>query len=162
MGPGQVGVRFIGACRSIGTVSVEKEIDTLGLTGVVHVQDPLPHAAVKAIIEEADVLLLLAQQQPDQVPNKLYEYLGTRRPILAIVDAEGETARMLRQVGGHYLVTGDDDAEVERALDDVLVAAPRGDGAKADDAVLNEWTTEVQMKRLLLAVQRKVGASDRR
>jgi len=162
MGPGQVGVRFIGACRSIGTVSVEKEIDTLGLTDVVHVEDPLPHAAVKAIIEEADVLLLLAQQQPDQVPNKLYEYLGTRRPILAFADADGETAQMLRQVGGHYLVTGDDNAEVERVLDEVLVSAPRGDGAKMDETMLKEWTTEVQMKRLILAVQRERGASETR
>src|SRR6266850_5273722 len=130
MGPGQVGVRFIGACRSIGTVSVEKEIDTLGLTDVVHLQDPIPHVAVKAIIEEADVLLLLAQQQPDQVPNKLYEYLGTRRPILAIADADGETARMLNQVGGHHVVTGEDEAEVEHALTEVLLSAMCGGGTK--------------------------------
>jgi Glycosyl transferase 4-like domain len=157
MDPEQVAVSFIGECRSIGTVSMEKEIDTLGLTDVVRVQDQLPHAAVKAIIEEADALLLLAQQQPDQVPNKLYEYLGTRRPILAFADADGETARMLRQVGGHYVVTGDDEEEVERALAEMLISAPRGDGAKTDDMVLKEWTTEVQMKKLLQAVRSESG-----
>ena len=152
MGPAQVCVDFIGACRSIGTVSVEKEIDTLGLTGVVRIHDWLPHAAAKVFVDEADVLLLLAQRQPDQVPNKLYEYLGTRRLILAFADADGETAGMLRQVGGHHVITGVDDAEIERALDEVLMSASRGDGAKANDPVLKEWTTEVQMKRLLVAV----------
>jgi len=147
-----VRVDFIGACRSIGPVSVEKEIGMLGLTDVVHIQDWVPRAAAKAFVDDADVLLLLAQQQPDQVPNKLYEYLGTRRPILAFADADGETARMLRQVGGHHVITGDDAAEVERTLDEVLVSAACGSGAKADDTVLKEWTTEVQMKRLLLAV----------
>ncbi len=152
MGPEQVRVDFIGACRSVGTVSVEREIDMLGLTDVVRIQDWLPHAAAKAVIEESDVLLLLAQQQPDQVPNKLYEYLETRRPILAFADADGETARMLRQVGGHHVVTGDDEAEVQRALDEVLVSAPHGDSVTTDETMLKEWTTEVQMKRLLAAV----------
>jgi hypothetical protein len=154
LGPEQVRVDFTGDCRFIGAVSVENEIDALGLTGVVRIADWLPHAAAKALIEEADVLLLLAQQQPDQVPNKLYEYLGTRRPILAFADADGETARMLRQVGGHRVVTSEDQAEVELALDEVLVAALRGDRATTDTTVLEEWTTGVQMNRLLAAVHR--------
>ena len=49
---------------SVGTVSVEKEIDTLGLTDAMHIHDWLPHAAAKAFVDEADALLLLAQQQP--------------------------------------------------------------------------------------------------
>jgi glycosyltransferase involved in cell wall biosynthesis len=124
----------------------------VGLADVVHIQDWLPHAAARTLVEQADVLLLLAQQQPDQVPNKLYEYLGARRQILAFADADGETARMLRRVGGHLVVTGDDEADVARALDEVLVAALRGDGTTTDQTVLEEWTTEAQMKRLLVAV----------
>ena len=152
MGPEQVRVDFIGACRTIGAVSVAKVIQTLGLTDIVHIQDWVPHAEARTLIENADVLLLLAEQQPDQVPNKLYEYLGTRRPILAFADADGETARMLRQVGGHHVVTSDDDAQVAHALDEILISARGGVGAKTDDTVLKEWTTEVQMKRLLVAV----------
>jgi hypothetical protein len=152
MGPDQVRVDFIGACRTVGAVSVEQEIETLGLTGVVHIQDWLSHAAAKTVVEEADVLLLLAQRQPDQVPNKLYEYLGTRRPIVAFADADGETARMLRRAGGHQVVTGEDETDVERALDEVLGSVLRGEGGTADETVLKEWTTEVQMQRLLAAV----------
>jgi len=152
IGPEQVHVDFVGACRSIGTVSVEKEIEKLGLTDVVQIHDWLPPASAKAFIDEADVLLLLAQQQPDQVPNKLYEYLGTRRPILAFADEDGETARMLRRVAGHCLVTGDDETEVESALQKLLLSAERGDYAATDETLLKEWTTEAQMKRLLVAV----------
>jgi hypothetical protein len=152
LGPDQVRVDFIGACREVGTVRVEEEIEALGLTGLVHIQDWLPHAAARGVVEEADVLLLLAQRQPDQIPNKLYEYLGSRRPILAFADAEGETARMLRQVGGHRVVTGDDDADVARALDEILLSAGGLDGGGVDETVLKEWTTDVQMQRLLAAV----------
>jgi len=152
LGPDQIRVDFTGACRSVGAVSVQAEIDALGLTDVVHIHDWLPHAAAGRLVEESDVLLLLAQQQPDQVPNKLYEYLGARRPILAFADADGETERMLRRVGGHRVVTKDDQVEVERALEDVLAWARHGAPDGVDSALLQEWTTESQMKRLLVAV----------
>jgi hypothetical protein len=152
MGPQQVCVDFVGACRAVGAVSVETEIEALGLRGLVHIHDWLPHAAAQAILEEAGVLLLLAQQQPDQIPNKLYEYLGCRRPILAFADANGETARMLQQVGGHYVVTGNDDAQVERTLAAALAFGAKGEIAATNELLLKEWTTDVQMQHLLAAV----------
>ena len=65
--------------------------------------------------------------------------------------AQLETARMLQQVGGHHVITGNDDGEIERVLDEMIVSATGGHGAKTDETVLEEWTTEVQMKRLLVA-----------
>jgi len=93
------------------------------------------------------VLLLLAQGQPNQVPNKLYDYLGTRHRILAFADAEGETARMLTRVGGHYLVTTTDPTQAARLTDAALFG--RDSAGPGDDAVLREWTTDRQMARLV-------------
>ena len=99
---------------------------------------------------ESDLLLLLAQGQPDQVPQKLYEYLGTRVPILAFADAEGESARMLARAGGHFVVFGDDAAGAEAALEQALTTL---DGTPAGDhAVLTEWTTDGQLRRLMAAL----------
>ena len=50
------------------------------------------------------------------------------------------------------MITGDDEEEVERALERVLVPQSCGNGITMDEAILKEWTTEVQMKRLLAAV----------
>jgi hypothetical protein len=152
LGLDQIRVDFIGACRSIGGVSVEAEIERLGLSEVVHIRDWLPHEEARALIDQADVLLLLAQRQPDQVPNKLYEYLGARRRILAFADPDGETARMLRRVGGHLLVPDESEAGVARALEQVLDEALRGESTRTDESVLKEWTTEAEMKRLLVSV----------
>jgi glycosyltransferase involved in cell wall biosynthesis len=154
-GPEQVRVDFAGACRSVGTVSVEHEIEVLRLTGIVQIQNWLPHAAAQSLIEDADVLLLLAQEQPDQVPNKLYEYLGARRTILAFADRGGETAAMLGRISGHHVITTEDAPEVERVLETLILAARRGERPGVDEVsetVLEEWTTEVQMKRLMTAV----------
>jgi hypothetical protein len=152
MGPQQVQVQFVGACRWLGAVAVEKEIEALGLTGIVRIQDWMSHTEVQTIVEDADVLLLLAQEQPAQVPNKLYEYLGSRRRVLAFADEDGETAQMLRQVGGHQVVTSDNRAEVERALEAVLVSEAPNTRPAANEMLLKEWTTDVQMRRLLAAV----------
>jgi hypothetical protein len=99
-------------------------------------------------MHSAGLLLLLAQEQPLQVPNKLYEYLATGVPILAIADHDGETADMLRQVGGHYVLPPDDLAGMEMSLESAL-GLPGGmaPGNPRHD-LLAEWTSAVQMGRL--------------
>jgi glycosyltransferase involved in cell wall biosynthesis len=147
LGPTDVHVDLLGDCRWFGAISVEQEAQRLGLHEIVHFHDWLPQAAARQLMEQADLLLLLAQGQPSQVPNKLYDYLGTRHRILAFADAEGETARMLTRVGGHYLVTTTDPGEVARVTDAALFA---GDSAMpGSDTVLREWTTDRQMTRLV-------------
>ncbi len=145
-------VEFIGRSRWFGGASVEEKVRDLNLADVVRFQDWLPHEDCRDIVRRADLLLLLAQDQPAQVPNKLYEYLGTRLPILAFVDEEGETARMLRQVGGHYLVTSDDVATIARVLEAALGRAPDLRKGTVDESVLAQWTTKQQMSALLAAV----------
>ena len=151
LGPADLQVDLVGRCRWYNGVSVEAEVSRLGLDGLVHFQDWVPHEACQGIVRGADVLLLLAQQQPDQVPNKLYEYLGTRAPILAFADDAGETAAMLREAGGHILVTGTDPEAATRGIEEALglAAEPR---VQPDDRRLRAWTTEGQMDHLLTAL----------
>jgi hypothetical protein len=115
-------------------------------------QDWVSKETAHALIANADLLLLLAQDQPEQVPNKLYDYLGARRPILAFADQEGESASMLREIGGHYLVYTDDPLEVERALEAALTRSPPAGTACTADSKLEEWTTERQMRHLLARI----------
>lgn len=141
---------FVGEARSAGEVSLEVYIDKLGIGNIVNVRDWVPHAEIQRVLQESDLLLLLAQRQPLQVPNKLYEYLGTRVPILAVADEDGETARMLRQVGGHYLVAHDDVEEIAGALRQAIRC--RGVSTSGNPAVLDEWSTARQMERLVQLV----------
>ena len=140
---------FAGDARA--DVPLDAWVSDLGLTDVVRVHDWLPHAEIQRVLRSADLLLLLAQRQPLQVPNKLYEYLGTRVPILAVADEQGETARMLRQAGGHYVVARDAPADIARALREAI--ARRDEAPAASAEVVDEWLTERQMQRLLHAVR---------
>jgi len=140
-------VDFIGDCRWFHGRSIEEWVNEHGLGGVVRFAGRLPHEACIERVSDADLLLLLAQDQPLQVPNKLYEYLGARRRILAFADAGGETARMLETVGGHYVVDGDDAALVERVVH-ASISEPLDGVPVGPEATLREWTTERQLESL--------------
>lgn len=63
----------------------------------------LPSIAYRDALREmfrADGLLVLqAANCNQQIPAKVYEYLRARRPILALTDPAGDTARLLRDAG---------------------------------------------------------------
>ena len=149
--PAGIGVDFVGACSHFQGVDIRAFAGDLGIASIVNIQPPVPHDVCLAMMREASVLLLLAQDQPLQVPNKLYEYLAAGRQILAIADEQGETARMLAEVGGHQIVDGLDDASLRAAI----VAALRADGAgrRAMDK-LAEWSAREQLERLARLVER--------
>jgi glycosyltransferase involved in cell wall biosynthesis len=151
--------------RWVGDLSLESYVRDLGLAGIAHIREWIPHAEMQRILAQSDLLLLLAQRQPLQVPNKLYEYLGTGVPILAVTDADGETARMLHDVGGHYVVERDTCDDITAALRSALRASGSGVAHSASRDLLEEWLTERQMQRLVSAVGPEIPAylpSDRR
>ena len=84
----------------------------LGLTpGIVEFQGPRDHAASRALQRSADLLLLWQPRAtPTMVPGKLYEYLDAGRPILALLDPEGEAAELARRGGAEVVAPGDRDA----------------------------------------------------
>jgi hypothetical protein len=91
----------------------------------------------------ADLLLLLdAPGRKQGVPAKLYEYLGARRPILALAEPDGDTAWTLRESGVlHRTALPNDPAAIERALQE-LVAAAAGGAPVASGRPVRAFTRE--------------------
>ncbi len=150
-----VQIDFVGEAERYDGTSVQTLVDELELTSIVRLRGRIPHRESLAMQQAADVLVLLAQRQPIQVPNKLYEYLGAARPILAFVDAQGESAAMLRRAGGHFVVTEDSqdmDGVVRAALE-----APVNNWRPVDHALLETWTTRVQFAQYEALLAREFG-----
>jgi hypothetical protein len=78
--------------------------------------------------------------------------LGTRIPLLAVADDDGEVARMLRAVGGCHLVTRHDAAAIAEALESIL-REPGSLVGPRDDDLLNEWSSRTQMAQLVAALE---------
>ena len=81
----------------------EARAAALGLGTVVRFCGPLAHGDSRALQQAADALLLWKPHGTGyrtMVPGKLYEYLDTGRPILALLQAEDEAAALVRRAGG--------------------------------------------------------------
>ncbi len=89
-----------------------------GVSENLRVRETLPHGETARLQCQADVLLLLQWNNPSEagnIPGKLFEYLGARRPILVLGFEAGEMARIVheRQAG---LLANDPEAIVRQLI----------------------------------------------
>lgn len=75
----------------------------------------LSHQDAVALMHSADILFLTngdgARQQLG-LPGKMYEYLATGRPVLALTHPDGDAGRIIQQVGGGVAVAQDDPGQL--------------------------------------------------
>ena len=92
--PNDIEVRFYGT----GAAWLEKEIDRYGLSNVVKHYGHVPRGNALERQRESQVLLLLDWNDPKEkgvFSGKVFEYLGARRPILAIGGSTDDVAHKL-------------------------------------------------------------------
>ncbi len=147
LGPDDVIADFVGECRHHEGEALEPLVLQLGLGSIVRFRDWLPRDEALRLMSAANLHLLLAQEQPDQIPNKLYDYLGAGGRILAFADTGGETARLLAEATGHFLVADNDvmaaASALCTALDDRKMPVP------ASNPRLDALSMSEQMSRLI-------------
>jgi glycosyltransferase involved in cell wall biosynthesis len=99
----------------------------------------LDHAATLEAERAADLLLLVANTTPGAeatVPGKLFEYLATGRPVLAIAPARSATAEVLERTGGGWLADASDPHAIYRQLSAAFQAHQSGAVCAANPAEL--------------------------
>lgn len=83
-----------------------------GVAECIELREPVPRRQILTLERQADVLLLCRWNNPAEdaiIPGKVFEYIGARRPILAIGSTTGEAADIVR-AGPFGMVMGDPDA----------------------------------------------------
>lgn len=96
-------IRLIGALDA----SVRSDLEVAGLLPYTHMENFVPHARVIEELSTCSLLLLPINNVNNQmgiVPGKVFEYLASEQPILAIGPSEGDSARILRSQAGTHLV----------------------------------------------------------
>jgi glycosyltransferase involved in cell wall biosynthesis len=138
----------------------------MGLDGSVQVLGPLPRRETLRRLVDSDLLLLLGHNFTVQVPGKLYEYLRSRRPILALVPAGAQTD-LLRATGGAWMVEpGDVNGAVEAVRDAYRRWQAGQPGPETDAGLVSGFDRRVLIGRLAAeldaAVSRIAGLRGRR
>jgi glycosyltransferase involved in cell wall biosynthesis len=110
-----VEVRFVGDTENASGSSVRAMIEQNGLEDVVNISGKVCYTRALEIMCESSVLLLLAPNQPFQIPAKTYEYMAAGRPILALAQP-GATASLIGSMGCGLAVDPDDIEGIRKAL----------------------------------------------
>jgi len=91
-------IKLIGDCGHVDGIPTSQMISAYDLDSVVEVIDPVPYFKCLEIIKRSHLALLLAPDQPFQVPAKVFDYFGSGTKILAIA-GEGATSDLVRSTG---------------------------------------------------------------
>jgi hypothetical protein len=92
-----------------------------GLDDIVELAPAVDYvAALREMLTADGLLLLQASSCNHQIPAKLYEYMRARRPVLALTDPAGDTARTLRAAGVDTIVALDSVPALRAAIPEFL------------------------------------------
>ena len=118
--PGRMRFRFLGPGPFGEAPEMARAVAALGLAGRVEFLPRVPYDQALRELGSADLLLLLqaSLDTVDLVPAKLFEYLRSGRPVLAVV-RPGASSEVLDTVGGGWAVDPGD----ARGLRDALTRA---------------------------------------
>jgi glycosyltransferase involved in cell wall biosynthesis len=92
-----------------------------GLSTIITELGIVSHRQAVELMQSAD-LLYLSHVDPDRqwaVPGKLYEYLASGSPVLALTHPHKETAQIINTVGGGVVISPDDPGTLYQALRDI-------------------------------------------
>jgi glycosyltransferase involved in cell wall biosynthesis len=120
-----------------------------------------PHMPYRQALQEcadADGLLLFQAGDCDkQIPAKAYEYLRIGKPILALTTHTGDTAGLLREVGGATIVNLASEDEIYEGLSAFVDALRVGTHPLPDRAKIQRYTREAQAGQLAKVLDALTG-----
>lgn len=109
-------VKLIGDVAFACGKPIQKMVSDYGLEECVTVLEPVPYREALRYISSADLLLLLAPNFKYQIPAKTFEYIGAKRPILALTEEEGATADLIRSVNAGLVAHQNNKDQIYEAL----------------------------------------------
>jgi len=158
----EIRVTFVGEMSTTGGIKAIVEQEKLRKIFKI-----LPRCSYREVIQmqmKSDILLLFQQDYPLQVPRKLYDYMAARKPILAITNESGPTARLIKKYG-LGIVAESDVPSLERAILELHEKWKRGELptqiSNSCDEYLNRNLTIKLNLILLHLVNRSANRSDR-
>jgi glycosyltransferase involved in cell wall biosynthesis len=120
-----------------------------GLENIVRLAPPVPYREALQEMMAADGLLVFQGYTSNPaIPAKLYEYLRAGRPIFAMVDSEGDTAKTLRSAGAGTIVPLESSNEIGAGLQGFLQQIRSGTAAVGDQRVVRGMARESRAAEL--------------
>jgi hypothetical protein len=127
-----------------------RHLQQKGIDNIVVLEPPLPYREALGEMLAADGLLIFQASNCNwQIPAKLYEYLRARRPIFALTDPAGDTARVLRTAGIDTIVPLDAKEQIAQSLLDFLQRIHAGLAPVAQQTEVERHSRKARTRELV-------------
>jgi hypothetical protein len=124
-------------------------IAEMGVEAFVTLEPPVGYReALREMLSADGLLVFQGRDSNTAIPAKLYEYLRARRPILALVDDEGDTAALLRELRVGTLAPLTSSTGIATALSAFLATLRAGTGQALDLATARRLSREAASRHL--------------
>jgi hypothetical protein len=94
------------------------------------------------------IVLRESEANPGLVPGKVYEYLGSRTPVLAIMPSEYEAARIIQDSQAGTIVGESDEAGIDRCILDSYAAYKAGKDVSNRNKNISAYERRTGARRL--------------
>jgi hypothetical protein len=116
---------------------------------IVFLEPAIPYREALAEMLTADGLLIFQGYTSNPaIPAKLYEYFRARRPIFALVDSEGDTAKTLKAVGIGTMVPMDSEDGIAKGLLEFFQRVREGRAPVLDPVTVKNYAREFHAREL--------------
>jgi glycosyltransferase involved in cell wall biosynthesis len=126
-----------------------------GLCGAAEVKPYLPHSeSVKALLKSDALLLVVDDTEGSEeiVPGKVYEYIGTSRPVITLA-LEGAIASLIRETKAGTVANFRNPDDIERAILTYYEAFWNGNELwQGDAAEIKKYTRKESARKLAALV----------
>ena len=96
---------------------ISRKLEELQLSKIVKLKGNIPHDQILSELQNADLLLLiLPNHQKTVYSGKLFEYLGSNRPILGLVPTDGVAAEIIEDTKSGIVVDPEDLSAIEDTI----------------------------------------------
>lgn len=143
----KVGFHFIG--RSNFEYDLVKEVRARGLEDIVKIEGIKPYHECLQDTAQADILVLIQTEgQTATVPAKLYEYIGAKRPILALANPPGDIEWVLKNSGVLYRIAPVRDVnKIKQAIIELVFELSKNNSTIIDRPDLITFTREYMVQQ---------------
>jgi glycosyltransferase involved in cell wall biosynthesis len=154
-------VKFVGPLQDF----VAEAVDKNRLQDVVEMVGRVPHADAISYMKGASCLLFQNSKSLPDTPSgqeehfiagKLFEYIGSGRPVLGFVQDNSPSAQILRSIQQAKLVTSDHPPYVAAVLDDLYSHATSAAAQSSSTAELEQFDRRTLTGRLASLFERLV------
>ncbi len=96
--------------------NIRKILSNKKLADIIEIVPQVSHQKCIKYLMNSDLLLLFIGEQDGKgvLTGKLFEYMATGKPILAMIPTYGDAANILRDYGNHYITEIDDIKKIKK------------------------------------------------